>query len=173
MIRLGTWGGPTASSITVSVKETTLPMSMTPHFSNALDKGESGFVQRILSMTNSKSVMDAMLRVRRCDIHWGTSLGWLSWLLSLRSWKKGDFCTQSVSNTVWYSYNQGETNKLRLLIYEFFGEEAVWVRPESLFVSTWSSKGRVEEESSSKTSKDITGRRRRISTGSPGSGETA
>ena len=29
-----------------------------------------------------------------------------------------------------------ERDKLRLLIYRIFGEEAVWVCPESLFVST-------------------------------------
>jgi len=51
-------------SIAVSVKVKMLPTSVTPHFSNDLDKGESGFVQKILSMTNSKSVVDVMLRVR-------------------------------------------------------------------------------------------------------------
>ena len=46
-------------------------------------------------------------------------------------------------------------DKLRLLICDFFGEETVSARPESLFSSTWSSTGRVEKESSSKMSKDI------------------
>ena len=51
---------------------------------------------------------------------------------------------------------QGCTISLMLAAtYIILGEEAVWVCPESLFVSASSSKGRVEDESLSKLSKDI------------------